>query len=169
MPSVPPAVPRFEHLQRLSESYPDLDATAIRTCVMLLRVASELSSSFDQHFARFGLSQGRFMLLMLLARHPGGMSPAALAEAAGVTRPTVTGVLSTLEKSGLVRRRTDPEDHRGSIVTLTDSAHRLLRRMLPVHFRKHASIMSGLEVRERDELASLLRRIESRIASGALS
>ena len=168
MPSVPPAVPKFEQLEKLAESYPELDATAIRTCLILLRVAGRLSTSFDEHFARFGLSQGRFTLLMLLRRHPEGMSPAALAQAAGVTRPTVTGILDTLQSSGLVKRQTEPHDHRVIRVTLTDAAHRLLRAMLPIHFRRHASIMAEMDKGERETLVGLLRRIESRVTSGEL-
>jgi DNA-binding MarR family transcriptional regulator len=169
MPTVHPNVPKFEILQQLAAEHPGLDATAVHTCVTLLRVASELTSMFDDHFARFGLSQGRFTVLMVLRRHALGLSPAALAESAGVTRPTISGVLDTLQRDGLVERRPAAHDHRSSVVTLTAAAHRLMKRMLPVHFRRHAAIMAGLGVPERRKLVDLLKLVDSRPVVGARS
>jgi DNA-binding MarR family transcriptional regulator len=167
MPTVHPNVPKFEILRQLGAEHPGLDATAIHTCVTLLRVASEISSVFDRHFARFGLSQGRFTVLMRLRRHAVGLSPAALAESAGVTRPTISGVLDTLQRDGLVERTPAAFDHRSSVVTLTASARRLMKRMLPVIFRTHAEIMAGLTVRERRALVDLLKRVDRAPAVGA--
>jgi len=49
-----------------------------------------------------------------------------LAEYAGVSAPTATRILDTLERRGLVRRRQSSEDRRGVSVTLTDRGRRAL-------------------------------------------
>lgn len=169
MPTVHPNIPKFETLQQLAAEHPGLDATAVHTCVTLLRVASELTGVFDEHFARFGLSQGRFTVLMLLRRHPHGLSPAAIAESAGVTRPTISGVLDTLQRDGLVKRTPAALDRRSNVVTLTAAARRLMKRMLPVHFHKHAAIMAGLTVRDRRRLVGLLALVDRAPSVGARS
>jgi DNA-binding MarR family transcriptional regulator len=166
---VHPNVPKFEILRHLAAEHPALDATAVHTSVTLLRVGSELTTVFDGLFARFGLSQGRFTVLMFLRRRAGGLSPAALAESAGVTRPTISGVLDTLERDGLVERKPAAHDHRSSIVTLTASAHRLMKRILPAIFRRHAAIMAGLSARQRRQLVELLALVDRAPALGAHS
>jgi DNA-binding MarR family transcriptional regulator len=169
MRTVHPNVPKFEILKHLAAEHPGLDATAIHTSVTLLRAGSELATVFDGLFARFGLSQGRFTVLMLLRRHAVGLSPAALAESAGVTRPTISGVLDTLQRDGLVERKPAAHDRRSSIVTLTTAAHRLMKKMLPVIFRQHAAIMAGLSVRQRRQLVDLLKLVDRAPARGAPS
>lgn len=166
MTAIAPHVPKYEKLEQLALLYPEVDASAIRTCLTVLRVASQLSASFDEHFARFGLSQGRFAVLMMLRHRPEGMTPAAIAQAAGVSRPTITGLLDGLARAKLVQRRADRTDHRSRIITLAPAAERLFRRMLPTHYRKHAAIMAGLSRRDRDQLIELMQRIEPRAGGG---
>jgi DNA-binding MarR family transcriptional regulator len=169
MHTVHPNVPKFEILKQLAAKHPGLDATAIHTSVTLLRVGSELTTAFDDLFARFGLSQGRFTVLMLLRRNAVGLSPAELAESAGVTRPTISGVLDTLQRDGLVERKPAAHDHRSSIVTLTAAAHRLMKKMLPAIFRQHAAIMARLSARQRRQLVDLLKLVDRAPDLGAQS
>ena len=44
----------------------------------------------------------------------------ALAAAQGVTQPSMTSLIGSLEKSGMVRRRPDPADRRATLIELTD-------------------------------------------------
>ena len=57
-------------------------------------------------------SEGKFVLLFLLHGQSGGLSPHELAERAGVTRATVTGLLDGLERDGFLRREADEVDRR---------------------------------------------------------
>ena len=43
-----------------------------------------------------------------------------LAAANGCTRPTMTGIVDTLEKNGLVTRQPNPDDRRSLLVTLSE-------------------------------------------------
>jgi len=59
-------VPRYERMQRLARRFPELDASAIETCLAMLLTAQELGDAYEAHFARHGLSQGRFVVLIHL-------------------------------------------------------------------------------------------------------
>lgn len=159
----PRSPPRFETIEALSHEYPDVDPSAIHTSLALMRVGSELLEAFEHTFASHGLSSGRFAVMMTLRRNPDGLSPAELADLVCVTRPTMTGLLDTLDKGGLIERRPHPEDHRAQTVSLSRSGRALLHRMLPSHFRRHAALMAGLSRAERDELVRLLMIIQPRI------
>jgi DNA-binding MarR family transcriptional regulator len=118
-----------------------------------------VTTCLDEHFSRFGLSHGRFAVLMMLWRSEGGLSPARIAELCNVTPPTITGLCKKLEADGLVRRRADRADRRASVITLTSRAQRLLARLLPGHLTRQATMLAALSEAERAELIRLLTRI----------
>jgi DNA-binding MarR family transcriptional regulator len=93
---------------------------------------------------------------------PGPRSPAELADAAGVTRATMTGLVDTLERDGLVRRMPDKEDRRMMSVVLTPKARQFLSDMLPGHFQLMAALTSTLSESERQTLVALLNKIIER-------
>ena len=65
-----------------------------------------------------GLTPPQFFVLTQLTE--GGRTLAALAEAAGCTRATMTGVVDTLERNNLAYRTPNPEDRRSVLVRITD-------------------------------------------------
>src|SRR5215218_9639211 len=137
-------MPKFETLQEHARRYPMLDASAIRASLALRRVGQALESAYDAHFARHGLSAGRFTVLMMLAKAPGHtLSAGELADCSSVTRASMTGLLDTLEAAGLVLREASPDDRRRILVSLTPGALAQLELMLPDHFRRTAALMAG--------------------------
>jgi DNA-binding MarR family transcriptional regulator len=95
----------------------------------------------------------------------GPRTPAELAEAAGVTRATMTGLVDTLERDGYVTREPDPEDRRMLSVRLTPKGDKFLQQFLPGHFKVTAAIMSTLTESERKTLVSLLVKVQQQIAA----
>jgi DNA-binding MarR family transcriptional regulator len=157
-------VPRFERLKQLSKRFPELDPSAIETCLTMLHLSNELTGAYEAHFARHGLSQGRFVVLVqLFAAEDRGESlrPADLAELSHCTRATVTGLLDTLEKDELVTRVDHPEDRRMYSVQLTARGREFLQGMLPDHYRRIAALMAPLSHAERDTLRALLAKVSS--------
>jgi DNA-binding MarR family transcriptional regulator len=156
-------VPRYEHLLELTRHFPELDPSATEAYLHLLRAADEVQHRRESSLAESGLSCGRFMVLMQLLNkrenRPQARTPADLAEAAGVTRATITGLIDTLERDGLVRREPDPDDRRMVPVHLTPAGEEALRRVLPKHFRLMASLMGALSESERRTLVELLSKI----------
>ena len=61
----------------------------------------------------------------------GPMEARAFASAVGISRPTATGVMTTLESRGFVTRRKDPKDGRMVIVELTRSGRSTIERLFP--------------------------------------
>ncbi|GHG98049.1 MarR family transcriptional regulator [Comamonas sp. JC664] len=161
-PSTLAAGPRYERLQRLAQRFPEFDARAIETCITLLRASHDLSSAYEAHLGRHGLSLGRFTVLVRLYSTEdveGALTPADLAESSGVSRATMTGLLDTLEKDGLISREDHPEDRRMYTVRLTSKARQLVEGMLPDHFRRIAALMAPLSEEEHTTLRALLAKV----------
>lgn len=154
-------LPRYEMLQEKAKRYPDLDAGAVEATLVLMRVASDVLEGFGAHFARNGISQGRYMVLMMLERPcvVSGMLPSEIADKLGVTRATVTGLLDGLEKDGLISRQMHPEDRRAFCIELTNKGREFLADLLPEHYRRIAGLMAHLDDGERRQLIDLLSKV----------
>jgi len=157
-------LPRYECMLKAAEQYPSLDPTACEVFLNLLRTGDELFEAKAAFLARRGLSQGRFTVLMLLERAGMPCTPAALAEESRVTRATMTGLVDTLEKDGLVAREADPEDRRTIHVRLTKQGHALMGKVLPDYFGLVASTVKPLNKTERKQLVGLLQKLQSGLA-----
>ena len=100
------------------------------------------------------------MVLAVLDRTPDQPLPASeLADAAGVTKQTVTSLLDGLEKDGLVTRHPCTFDRRSVRVRLETKGRELLEQILPGMYRRQVEIMADLTADERRELARLLRKV----------
>ena len=82
-----------------------------------------------------------------------------LAAEAAITKGTLTGVLKTLEKRGLVLRRAHDADGRLVLVNLEPKGLAMIERLFPAFNMGEAFVSSGLTEREKTQLAALLRKI----------
>jgi len=97
-----------------------------------------------------------FMLTLLWARD--GQPFKDLAAAGGYTRATITGIVDTLEKKGLVTRQPNPNDRRSLLVKLT-AAGWAQQNSTPSLERIFKNCCVGLEIGEGQQLSRLLKKL----------
>ena len=159
-------LPTDRALDEFAGRYTNINPSAIKTCAALLRTGSELLTAFETVFGKYGLSQGRFLTLIVMNRTPEvALNPSYLAKKVGVKRATMTGLLDGLEKHGLVERLPHPEDRRKIGVRLTAQGCLVLDEILPGYYRKIAKVMTKLTEKERQELMSLLQKVNQGLYS----
>lgn len=145
-----------------AKRYPELDIASIETCLAFLHTTADVYQALDVHFARYGLSRGKFTLLMqLYLADEKGLTPSECAERADVTKATITGLLDGLERDGLVRRLPDVTDRRMLRLQLTDKGRDLLSQMLPDHFCRTTDLMANLTDSEKKTLIKLLNKVRT--------
>ncbi|MFI2348074.1 MarR family winged helix-turn-helix transcriptional regulator [Streptomyces sp. NPDC019443] len=86
-----------------------------------------------------------------------------VAEEAGITKGTLTGVARTLESRGLVSRAPCPEDGRRVLLSLTQEGEALMERLFPVFSEEEAFVASPLSAEECLRLADGLRAIVAQL------
>lgn len=145
------------------------DAGELALCFQVLSLASAIDQDCASRLAPLGLSEGRFVLLFLLRGADTALSPHQLAERAGVTRATVTGLLDGLEREQLVSRHSDPDDKRRIHVRLTRSGQTLSARLFDQQTHWIASLFADISTAERQVLGTLLQRVWSRTDAGRTS
>ncbi|WP_341278833.1 MarR family transcriptional regulator [Paenibacillus sp. FSL H8-0537] len=160
------AIPSLVQSKRQIDRYNlDIDAQAILVASRLMAAGVKLGHASEIHFSRFGLSTSRYRLLADLEDNEGEELPSQLAEHLGVTRATVTGLIDTLERDGLVSRRSSSDDGRQRSVILTEAGAKKLREMAPEHFARLEAMVGLLNIDERSVFLDLLGRVTQGISA----
>jgi DNA-binding MarR family transcriptional regulator len=156
-------IPRYECLLSTARLHPELDPSACEAYLNLLRAGHEAYGRSEAFLTDHGMTPGRFTILMLLYNKQDGTmiprTPAELADKAAVTRATITGLVDTLERDGLVKREHDEGDRRMMQVRMTPKGLASLRDLLPGYFRQVAEQMASLNETERKTLVRLLNKM----------
>lgn len=162
-------LPKYETLQKFADRYAEMDMSAVQTFLTLLRVASDVIENLDACLARHDLLQGRWWVLILLMREQNlTASPSALAEKAGVTRATMTGLLDSLERSELIERTASTEDRRMLSVRLTAKGQERLDQVMPDYYRRVAGVMAELSEADRQMFVEMLHKVGNRVSMLAI-
>jgi len=162
---LPRDTPNPEQIAALERRYGCVDASACESCILLLHTANDVVNAFCGHLASHNMSQGRFIVLMMLNREPDEtFMPSQLAELCSVTKATMTGLVDGLEREGLVARHPDPDDRRATFVGLSPKGRALLDEMLPPHFARVSALMHDLTPDERTTLIQLMGKVRSGVS-----
>jgi MarR family transcriptional regulator, organic hydroperoxide resistance regulator len=87
----------------------------------------------------------------------GEMESRDLASAIGISRPTSTGVVTTLERRGWAERRRSEQDGRMVRVALTLEGERKIADLFPRFNAEERAVTSHLTAEEQDAMAAMLR------------
>jgi DNA-binding MarR family transcriptional regulator len=161
-------MPQHERLIEAARIFPELEPLSYMAFLHLLRAGDDTLRVSDAHLQRQGISQGRFAVMMHLLKSEGdgrgsfARTPAELASLASVSRATITGLVDSLERDGLVVRTPDTRDRRMLFVSLTRKGRDFAWRILPEHFQRVVSLMEVLAETERRTLVRLLLKISTR-------
>ncbi|MDF2867858.1 MAG: transcriptional regulator, MarR family [Gammaproteobacteria bacterium] len=140
-----------------NQRHPNLEN--LRVCFEVLALAAAINRDCAFRLGKYELSEGKFVLLFLLREQPNGLSPHDLAEQAGVSRATITGLLDGLEQSGFLARYANTEDRRKLIVRLTKQGWTVAQTLFNEHTQWISTLLSDFSSDERQILSKLLRKI----------
>ena len=156
-------LPDTKVLKKFSERYPDADAHSVIHFLNILRIGSDLSEALDKFLGKHGLLQGRWWVLVLLMREDDLTSTSSeLAERAGVSRPTMTGLIDGLERDCLVVRLTHDKDRRRNTIKLTPVGQAKLDEVMPDYYKRVNSLMSTIPTDQRDVMLSQLIMLKNK-------
>jgi DNA-binding MarR family transcriptional regulator len=112
-------------------------------------------------FAKHGLQRGEFDVVATLRRagKPYCVTPTELYESLMTSSGGMTARLDRLEKAGLVERRPNPDDRRGTLVGLTRKGLTLIDKLVGLHVENERQILSCLSKSEQKELNRLLAKL----------
>ena len=102
---------------------------------------------------------GQRRILRALCEHNGPMTISQLCEATGIKAPSMSEMVSKLERRGFVLMRSDPEDKRKTNIDLSEEGKRKLHE--PPHKPRPPKVaLDNLTDDEVKVLISLLKKVE---------
>ncbi len=142
----------------------DIDYEATAAVSNIFRAANVLRGHFEREvLADVDLSFSAFTVLWVLWIW-GDQEASRVAEEAAISRGTLTGVVSTLERRGLATRSPHPRDRRSVVVGITDDGRSLMVEYFPRFNREEVRLVEGLTKDEKLAAASFLRAVVRAVA-----
>ena len=135
------------------------DFTAMSAISNVYRAGTAVRNHMERTvLASYNLSWVAFTVLWVLWIW-GDQETGHVAEEAGVTKGTLTGVIKTLHSRKLIRRLPHRDDRRRVSIALTASGERMIEELFPLFNQHEREAVSTLTLTEQRELARLLRKV----------
>lgn len=161
-PDQPSRAAAFERraLTRLAdEAETTVDPAVFAVTFDLIRVANRLMYDFETNVHRpLGISWAGFRVLFCTWIEK-EVEPRELAKLCAVSRGTVSSVLNTLERDGLVRRHRQSADRRVVTVVITDKGRRRVKEAFELQHAREHQWLGDLDRQAIAGLLALLRHL----------
>ena len=138
---------------------PDADLSPLAILSRITRISRHLDLARRDAFA--DLETWGFDVLAALRRAgaPHTLSPSQLMQETMVTSGTMTNRLDRLEELKLINRQADPNDGRGSLVSITALGIEKVDAALDHLLANERTFLLGLSAADRESLATLLSKL----------
>ncbi len=163
-PGRPPGAP--EPLIRVGDDfedeYPGASALATECYANLCRAGTMLMELHNRQTRdQYQLSPSAREILAIIEGASQALEPSVIAERLLITTGSMTSLLDTLQKRGLIRRLPHPGDRRKLLVNITPEAREIVNEFLPsFHARERELISAALTTSEERQLLRLLAKIQ---------
>ena len=110
-----------------------------------------------------GYNPSEFKVLAAIYQGPNDekadMKVSEISQKLHVTPPTVTQIINTLEKDGLVERTVDPNDRRAVKINLTPNGETAVIQARKAFFESFSGLIDHLGEEDSEKLAELLTKV----------
>ena len=121
---------------------------------------------FESHIARLLADQNlnlleALILVSILFEEPKRVSPSQLAAILSTTRGNISHCVSSLEGSGLLTRRIDPDDARGYQLFLKPQGRKAAMQVIRTFDRMQVAFEKTVDPAQMKTAIDIIRRVES--------
>lgn len=139
--------------------FPRGSESANASLIALVRTSEAFMAMANRALRHHGLSAAGREALAVIEGAGEPISPTTIAERLLVTTASVTSLLDTLERRGLVVRQPDPVDRRRLLVALTGEARAIVDDYLPEMVALQTAVMECISEPDRRRLMRTLDAI----------
>ncbi|HEY2551072.1 MAG TPA: MarR family transcriptional regulator [Streptosporangiaceae bacterium] len=154
----------FDPIARAAETWERRfgDAKAMAAVTAIMRVQQILLAELDGLLRPHGLTFARYEALVLLSFSRDGALPMGLIGERLMVHPTsVTNTIDRLERQGLVQRRPNPRDGRGTLAEITPAGREVMQRATTDLMQADFG-MGSYSPAQLEEMSGLLRALRVR-------
>jgi len=143
----------------VSEVSKRTDKTPLGTLLSILMSYEVLARYLEIELKRYKASLIRFNVMSTLFKNGGEMMPSEIAGSVFREKNSITAVINTLEREGVVRREPSTDDRRSVKVVITDKGWKEANRLSPIAQELSREVLSCMEKEEVEELVEIMRNI----------
>ena len=125
----------------------------------LLQAREAAMSFFRPLLNLHGLTEQQWRVIRILCQE-GEMEINRLADFSCVLKPSMSGILTRLERDGFTRRRKSPEDQRRVLISLTDNGEQLFLSMRDEMESNYLTIQERFGEEKLSQLLDLLNELK---------
>ena len=140
---------------------PLLDGSPLHLLHRVRQCASEL---FQSEMSGFDLTARQYVVLVAVANQSGS-SQQDIIDRTGIDRSTVSQVVQTMIRKGLLKRRRTREDARAYAISLTPIGQDVLKACEPIVGRIDEALVAALPAQRATAFVESLRTIVGALAS----
>lgn len=134
---------------------------------LMMAVGRWLARSARRGFDRYPVNGPQFFLL----RHVHTTGPVSISELAaglGFDQSTISNVVNSLRKKGLVEKQKAAHDRRITLVELTPTGKDVVERVMTERYKRVENLLCEFPEEDLAHLVQLFRKLENGIESGQL-
>ena len=124
--------------------------------ITIHKMVKDLDRETTRISASYGLTFPQFMVLEALL-HKESMTVGEIKDTILSSSGTIPVIINNLQKQGMVKRSKDPEDHRRSLIMLTDKGRLLIEQVNPENIKMYTDRFSIWSKEEKRELIRLVK------------
>jgi MarR family transcriptional regulator, organic hydroperoxide resistance regulator len=142
-----------------SEASKRTDKTPLGTLLSILTSFEVLARYLEVELKRHEASLIRFNIMSTLFKNGGEMTPSEIAENVFREKNSITAVINTLERQGVVRREPSPDDRRSVKVVITDKGWKEANRLSPIAQELSREALSCMDKDKVENLVDIMRTL----------
>ena len=152
------------NLRNLGERIPDVPATSILMCRLLLHVGREMAAMFEHQLKPFGLTEAEFRVLATLFSQPHGVAhPSDLCVRASQSPANMSRISDALVARNLITRDSSVQDRRKMVLAITGDGEQYVRDLLPKLWQPLREMLKDFSETDLRLLMALLKRLGMRL------
>ncbi len=159
-----PAARRVDR-RAFAREFPSGDPTASECAQNLILASSRFTDADTRALRRHGLSIAARVMLATIEGAGEPLPASVLAERLLVSGASITSLVDTLERRGLVRRIRPDSDRRIVLIELTEAAQPVVDAYLAEVTALHAAEFAIFTADEREQLTTLLARLSTHLTT----
>lgn len=136
----------------------DEEKSTLNAFIKLMRASESLNGRLSRHLSDANLTVSQFGTLEALL-HLGPLNQRELGQKLLKSGGNITLVIDNLQKNGLVEKKTDPNDRRAVIISLTNKGRSFIEEFFPQHLDKIKEEFSCLSIKEKEQLAGICKKL----------
>ena len=164
LPSEPPSAVMVALRNRISGR----EQQAYGALFVIRTTAQQMDNAISEWMADSAATPARFQILMVLwAARGRGVPHKEIVAALGVTRATVSGLMATLERDGLVTSAVASDDRRNLLASLTPKGETIVEKAIETNRARLRTAFTALSSDELTTLTTLLERARQGFSTSA--